>query len=354
MKILVINTVPFIRDGTSSVIMDNYRALKDRVSFDFVVNTEIVEEFKGEMLRAKSNIYFIKNRKKNPINYFFALRKILKKADYDVIHIHGNSSLLSLELLSIKEKQKIITHGHNVSTDYPILNIILKPYFKRNFGVGVVPTMEAGRFLFEDKSFHIIPNGIELSKYAFDLEARKKVRKSLGINNEKIIICVGNLTEQKYQELLITILPQLLKKVECIVLLVGEGKKRGELMELVNEKKVARNVKFLGSVSDVQNYYSAADVFVLPTYFESFGLVAIEAEVNGLPCIVSDCVPRIVKQAEDFYFVANSDLDLWVDLILQERRKGAARDLRMFSIEKISEELLKVYQEVSSKQRRLK
>lgn len=349
MKALVINTVPFIRDGISSLVMDYYRTLKDRVDFDFVVNTEIVEEYKNEMLINKSEIYFIKSRKQAPIKYFFFLKKILKTKNYDIIHIHGNSALMSLELLAIKEKWKIIAHGHNVSTDYPLLNKISKPYFKKNYGVGIVPSAETGEFLFENKKYHIIPNGVDLKKYAFDAKARQAVRGSLGIREQKVILCVGNLNEQKYQELIIQILPKLREKDKYIVLLIGEGTKKETLLQLADEKNVKNYVKFLGSIADVKNYYSAADVFVLPTHFESFSIVLVEAEVNGLPCITSNCVPRIVKQRENFHFVANHDLDQWIKLILKAKRTHLNEDLSIFDIEIICESLLKIYQDVSSK-----
>ena len=347
MKVLIINTVPFIRDGISSVIMSHYRSLKDRIDFDFVVNTEIIDSFKDEIMSGNSKIHFIKTRKKNPLAYFFFIKKITENNEYDVIHVHGNSSLMSLELMAIKNKHKVIVHGHNVKTNYPLLNYFLKPYFRRNFGVGLVPSEEAGTFLFETENYRILPNGVNLAKYVYNPQIRREIHEMLGVCDEKVIICVGNLNEQKYQDLLITILPTLLEREKCIVLLVGEGERKEKLMTLAKENQVAEYVKFLGSVPNVHDYYSAADVFVLPTHFESFSVVAVEGQVNGLPCIVSDYLPKIIKQTEDLHFVSNNDLDTWIELILNVKRAYKDRDLSFFDINTISEELFQIYEKVS-------
>jgi len=350
LRVLVINTVPFIRDGTSTVIMDYYRVLRSKVSFDFVVNTEITQDLKDEIISNNSAIYFIKSRKKNPLNYFLQLRKILRNHNYDVIHIHGNSALMSIELLSIKDKDKTIVHGHNVSTDYPLLNRLLKPYFKKNFQIGIVPTVEAGNFLFEKgQNFQIIPNGIDLKKYVFNPVAREKIRTSFQFKDEKVIICVGNFNKQKYQELLISIFPKLLEKGVYYVLFVGAGEKQEQLLKLAREKGVENQVKFVGSVSDVQNYYSASDIFVLPTHFESFGIVAVEAQINGLPCIVSDCIPRIINQTENLYFAPNDNWDLWLDLILKASRKIPKSDISLFDIAKSGEKIFQIYESFGEK-----
>jgi len=329
--------------------MNHYRLLNDKIDFDILVNTKIVEAFEEEILLGGSRIFFVKGRKKHPIHYFFFLKKILRNKEYDVIHIHGNSTLMSLELFAIKNKRKVIVHGHNVATSYPFLHAFLRPYFKRNFSIGLAPTKEAGEFLFRDRNHRILTNGIDLEKYAYHPEAREKIRQQLGIIDEKVIICVGNLNEQKHQELLILMLPKLLEREKYTILLVGEGGKRERLMKLAAEQKVADSVIFLGSVSNVQDYYSAADIFALPTHFESFGMVAVEAQANGLPCIVSDCVPRMVKQVEDFHFVSNKDVSTWIDLISTAERTHDVRDLSVFDMKKISMELFQIYQEVSLK-----
>ena len=348
LKVLVINTVPFMRDGIGSVIMNHYRALKDRVDFDFLVNTEIVADLKDEILLGGSNIFFVKARKKRPLHYLFSLKKILRGNKYDLIHIHGNSALMSLELLAIKNKKKVIVHGHNVKTEYPFLNALFRPYFQRSFAIGLVPTEEAGKFLFQNKNYRILSNGIDLEQYAYHPEIRHNTRKSLGITDEKVIICVGNLNRQKYQDLLLSILPELLKNGKYVLLLVGKGEREETLRKLAIEKKITNSLIFLDSVPNVQDYYSAADIFALPTNFESFGMVAIEAQANGLPCLVSDCVPQIVKKSEDFHFVSNDDLNTWINLILHAERTDNPRDLSVFDIRKISADLFDIYQEISS------
>ena len=343
MKILIINTVPFDRNGITSVIMNFYRGLNEQISFDFIANSEILEEYYSELSK-KSIIFFIKKRKSNPFNYIFFVRKVLLENSYDLVHIHGNSSLMSLELFAIGKKIPIICHVHNVVSDYPLINMILKKYFLKNYQCGISPTEEAGNFLFSGKPFHVIPNGIDLKKFSFNMKKREVIRSTLAFNDdEKVIICVGNLNKQKFQDLIIKLMPELLREMKFQLMLLGDGERKSDLEILAQTRGVGSYVHFLGSVENIEDYYSAADIFVLPTHYESFGMVVAEAEANGLPCLVSDTVPRGIMQIDDFLFLQNSDLSSWKNNIIMYSRSNKEKDLSYFDINRVKDNLLEIY-----------
>lgn len=349
MKVLIINTVPFTRNGITSVIMNYYGQLKNEVTFDFLANSEVSQEYEDEIQTSGSQLYFFKNRKKNFLSYTKFLKTIVKNGNYDIVHIHGNSSLMSIELFAIGNKVKTIVHGHNVTTDYPLIHKLLYPYFITHYDFAFVPSKEAGNWLFQEKQYYIIENGIELDKYKFNKLLRDSYRKTLGLTDKNIILNVSNFSSQKNQSLLIEILPSLLKIDSTFyIVFIGEGIELDKQKAKVLELGIEANVTFLGSREDVSSLYSAADFFAFPTNWESLGLVAVEAQANGLPVAMSDTVPEIVKVNRNVKFLSNDSPSQWIEFILKEKRinQDSNVELEKFDIKLSSIKLKNLYEEI--------
>ena len=134
------------------------------------------------------------------------------------------------------------------------------------------------------------------------------------------------------------------KEKKSVLLLVGDGEDREDIMNKVKEYQLTDNVIFLGVRDDVQNLMQAMDVFVFPSIFEGLGIVAIEAQVSGLPVIASNKVipEEVCIDKEIFEFV---DLDkgekYWAEKILNLAKKVDTRRSKLnlfeekhYSIEK--------------------
>ena len=85
------------------------------------------------------------------------------------------------------------------------------------------------------------------------------------------------------------------KNTNVKLLLVGDGDGRGKIEDLVKEKNLQEDIKFLGMRDDVYNILQAMDVFVFPSLYEGLPVTLIEAQSAGLPCIISDQVPLECK-----------------------------------------------------------
>lgn len=349
MKVLIINTVPFNRNGITSVIMNYYRQLKNDVDFDFIANSDVSNEFKNEIEKSNSKLYFFKSRKKQPIMYINYVKRIVKKNRYDIVHIHGNSSLMSLELIAVGNSAKTIVHGHNVTTDYPLLHKFLYPYFMKHHDYAFVPSKESGDWLFKKGNYHVISNGIEISNFEFRDSVRNIHRKDLDLVSKRVILNVSNFSSPKKQSLLIELLPALLKEDDNFhILFVGDGKEIENQKNKVVELGVQANVTFLGSREDANQLYSAADYFAFPTNWESLGLVAVEAQANGLPVVISDTVPKIVKIHNNVKFISNNSPELWIEFFLKEKRKNkvSLNEFNNFDIKLNSLRLKQMYEKI--------
>ncbi len=161
-----------------------------------------------------------------------------------------------------------------------------------------------------DEKIRVIPPGVNLS--TFQPMSQKKARKSLGLNDEKVILYVGRVDPIKGLNLLIRTLTYMDNTLNLRLLIVGgdldKNQEVSNLQLLATELNVADIVTFIGPV-DQQSlpvYYSAADAFALPSYYESFGLVALEAMACQTPVVASRVggLKAIVKSGKTGYLIS--------------------------------------------------
>ena len=110
-------------------------------------------------------------------------------------------------------------------------------------------------------------------------------------------------------------------------MLIGQGPLMDTIKNKVNSLDLDDCVMFLGQKDNVNEYYNAMDLFLFPSLYEGLGMVLIEAQTNGLPCVVSSEVPSIAKVSKKFQFISlKVKLDTWIEIIklfsLQERENA--------------------------------
>ncbi|MBI4299386.1 MAG: glycosyltransferase [Chloroflexi bacterium] len=157
---------------------------------------------------------------------------------------------------------------------------------------------------------HVIPPGVDLA--LFQPMNRTAARERLNLNGNKIVLYVGRVEPIKGLGILLEAI-SLVDPCEHVQLLVvgGNAEKDAELvqLQLLSEKLLIQGkVDFLGTVNhdELPVYYNAADVFVMPSYYESFGLAALEAMACGTPVIASRVggLQTIVKDGETGYLIS--------------------------------------------------
>ncbi len=189
-------------------------------------------------------------------------------------------------------------------------------------------SMEAAEFLFgkdvrKSEHFKIIKNGIDTQNFKFNDNVRKEIREQLGISNQIVIGHIGRISYQKNQSFLFW---KFFKKVvenqpEMLLLLIGDGDTT-MLQRRATELQIAHSVKFLDATNQVAQLLSAMDVFVFPSIFEGFGIVAIEAQCAGLPTICSSQVPSDVDVTPLCeHLMLNDDISVWVGAITEASKK---------------------------------
>lgn len=330
-KILMINTIPFNRNGMSMMMMNYYTHFDHKVvQCDFIVNKYIEDDYKNEIVDQGGKVYIFPSRNSHPLRYIKWLSKIMIRNQYDIVYIHGNSATMSAELYAAhKCGITTIVHAHNVKTEHPVLHELLYPYFAKHYDYAFAAGTEAGEWLYRKRQFLVIKNGIDSSNFEFSQSERTKIRESLGIPEEaKVLIQVGSFTEQKNYPFTMRLIKKLKDSHKVVHLIaVGVGPLLESMKEYCEQNGIQRYVHFVGSQSETGSYYSAADQFIFPSLYESFGIVAAEAQANGLPCLVSEKVPRAIDITGNIKF-ESLDINDWMEVILNQNFRRSKYTLK--------------------------
>ena len=297
MKVLHIPTGGLFSDGILSCITD-YMAAMDKTDLDVrVLATNNAEDVAVQKVkRSGCKVVSIPYRKSNIVKYFFSLCRYLVREKIDIVHVHGSSAIMSVELVAamLAGCKVRIAHSHNTTCEHQEVDKLLRPIFNRAYTKAVACGSEAGKWMFGNREFVIIPNGRDIKKYEYNVQNRINYRNKLKIPRNALVVGhVGRFNVQKNHEYLLRVFEELYKNDRnTYLILVGTGEKIDEIKDLVKKSTIRDNVIFTGVIDNVADYLSAFDVMLLPSLYEGLPMVVIEWQIAGLPCIVSDTVTK--------------------------------------------------------------
>jgi glycosyltransferase involved in cell wall biosynthesis len=195
----------------------------------------------------------------------------------------------------------IIAHAHNAHVPFDLklpfrtwMKLRMRPYITHRFAC----SEEAARWLFGKKDAQkaiVQRNAINTSAFRFKEETRAAVRAELGVGDNTLIVGhVGRFERQKNHQFVIKVFNALHRiRPDSLLLLIGSGGPcEAETRQLVIKLGLDRKVLFLGSRSDIPQLLCIMDVFLFPSTFEGLGMAFLEAQCNGLPCVISDIIPE--------------------------------------------------------------
>jgi glycogen(starch) synthase len=135
----------------------------------------------------------------------------------------------------------------------------------------------------------VIPNGVDASMYEKQFD-RADFRKKFALPEEKIVLFVGRLVYEKGVQTLVNALPKILSRVNAKIVIVGDGGMKDPLIRQVANMRLAHKIMFTGFLDDetLRKLYQVADVCVVPSLYEPFGITALEAMAAKTPLVVSN------------------------------------------------------------------
>lgn len=341
MRILFINTINLEKNGISTFIINNARTLSLNNEVTILAPNKVSLKTKENLKSLGITIIQLPSRKQKLKSYFYNLIKIIKNKKYDIVHINGNSTTMAIELLAAKIAGYgiRITHSHNTKTEHPIINKILKPIFNYYVDYRLACSQEAGEWLYGDKKFTIINNGVDLEKLRPKTQERINIRKKLKLApNDFLLVNVGYFNYQKNQEFLIQMLPFL--DTSYKLLLIGNGTNFVKCKQLTIKLNLEKRIIFAGVQNNIADYLSASDIFLMPSQFEGFPFALIEAQASGLQCLVSNRITRKTNLTGNVNYLDISNFKIWANKI-KKISKNINYSKRIKSIESIQNQLSK-------------
>lgn len=359
------------RGGAETWLMHVLRNIdREKYHFDFLVSRPDSCAYDDEIRSLGSNIIVCPQPQK-PIQYARRFMRLVKEnGPYDVIHshVHHYSGFIVLlaKLLGIKGR---IAHSHNdtrvvekrASLARKTYLKIMESMIQRFATHGFACSQDAGSDLYsswkQDARWTCLYCGIDFRPFRVK-SAEAAIRKEFAISKDAVVIGhVGRFSEQKNHVFLINIFAAICKKTpHAKLLLVGDGKLRENIEKQVHELHLLDKVIFAGVRPDVPELMKGLmDVFLFPSLHEGLGLVLVEAQAVGLPCVISDVIPNeadiINERIKRLPLTASSEA--WADAVsdlLEKQPKQVLSDedfnrLKKFDIEESIKGLLKVYEE---------
>lgn len=206
-----------------------------------------------------------------------------------------------------------------------------------------------------NKDIEVIPNFIDLKRFA---KSRKDhFRKAITPDNEKLIVHTSNFRKVKRVQDVVEVFDRIRAKIPAKLIMIGDGPERHKIEEMTRDKGFYQDVRFLGKQEMVEEVLSIADLFVMPSETESFGLAALEAMACQVPVISSNSggMPELningvtgfmsnVGDVDDM--AANALAILTDDKKLAEFRQAALKQAKAFDIHNIMPIYERYYQQI--------
>lgn len=299
------------------------------------------------------------------------VQKLLTENDFYIIHTHGGTAgfwgRLVGKIFSKSSKTIHTYHGlhylnqNNIKSKiFRLIDQLLLPVTNHIICVCKADCVSGlAAKVVPDNAYTIIYNGIEFDKFSSNLD-QQKARKIFNIEPEKVIFGnVARLHQQKGHRILLQAFAKVVKSYENTqLLIVGDGELKQELITLTQELGIENNVEFLGARSDIYEFLSAIDIFVLPSLWEGQPIALLEALAMGKPCIAADVngIPEIINHGINGYLVNPNDVDnlfkVMCSLMLDKQKceqlsiNGKITVSDNFSAQNMADKIAEVYKKI--------
>lgn len=344
LKILhVLNSLGF--GGTEIWLLEIVKLNQSRIQFDFLLTSGEESILDHEFKKFGCNLIYLKYSKDSIFSFIFGINNLVKTNCYSVIHNHEDfiSGWHWLFLLP-NRKQKRISHAHNSliyvenysnslrrKISYRIGKILVGFFASHITGTSddLLDQLGYNKRLYLRKRIEPLYCGVNSELFRFDINQRIQFRNNYKFEeDEKIVVFVGRIdcprqTDLNHKNPMFAI--EIAKKVirtnkKIKFLFVGEKGEVGKNEEnKIREQGLENHIFFLGKRKDVNLIMNGADIFLLTSIIEPFGLVLVEAQLSGLKIICSNIITKELIQFEkQFNLLDLNEPEVWINTVISE------------------------------------
>lgn len=304
--------------------------------------------------------------------FFSAVRRV-KECKIDLIHSHGIATT-GLAAIQCSKKLNIpaIASFHTLAPEgvhYLTKNLKMQDFFRSvawkylkwyysHFNTVIVPSNHMKKILTDHgiSRLSVNPSGIDGNLFNGSSEG-SSIRRKYKMKNNPLILHVGRVALEKRIELLIGAADSILNIYpDAKFMIVGKGPAKEHYEQIVESKNLSKSFIFTGYVSDSElpKYYSAADVFVFPSDFDTQGLVVLEALAMGTPAVVradSASAEFVCESSLQYLFTDHFDLPEKIISAIKNKDKLKSKlikESKKYTIKSSTDRLLEIYDSMFS------
>lgn len=303
--------------GKKNLVMEYYRHInRDKVQFDFICDSdsqaipdEEIEKLGGKVYRIAPYQRIIRN--------MLDIWKLCKQNKYPIIHAY-NSTMNVFPMFVAKMAGVPVRISESLSMAHDgefktVLKKLLKPMSKWFATHYMACGEDCGRWQFGDKIFNsgkvaVFKTVINTEFNSYQPDVRERTRRELNLEDKMVIGHIGRFVAQKNPMFLLDIIAEVCKlEKNAVLLLIGDGDLKKEMMKKIETLGISSNILYLGRREDIQQFYNAMDAFLLPSLYEGLPVVGLEAQSCGLPVFFSTEVTPEASPCELGHFLNLSD-----------------------------------------------
>lgn len=273
-------------------------------------------------------------KSKDNIKAYKQLKKIIDEGQYDIVHCNTPMGGIVTRLAARKARKNgtkvfYTAHGFHFYKGAPMKNWIvfypIEKFFANHYTDKLITITNEDYDLANEKFKCQIERihgvGVDEKRYfSISEEEKKKLRLEMGYNeNQKLILCIGELLPNKNQQMAIRMMLEILKKYpDAMLLIAGNGPEKNNLDDLIAELGLKNNVKLLGYVTNLEDYQHIADICVSCSKREGLPLNIVEAMMSGTPVVATynRGHRELITDEQNGYLVSINDNSLMIEKVL--------------------------------------
>lgn len=339
--------------GRTQYVLNNWKNIdKNKFHFDFITFSKELD-FAKELIAQGCKVYYIScYPEENKKQFIKELDAILDNG-YDVIHIHTSywRSFIVEERAKVKNIEKIIIHSHGIginkavkksdalmlSEEHYLIREMIDETLADEF---LACSKNAAMWLYADKipekKIKIVHNAIDIEKFRYNFYTRNDYREKMDWNGKFVIGQVARFVYPKNHKFMLEVFENVHNKIPSAALvLVGDGELKEEIKTEIDRRNLSAEVYLVGKRKDVNCLMQAMDMLVLPSLYEALGMVLIEAQTSGLPCLASADNTSDEAKVTNLLEFEELDVDKWTNKICEIYKKNINKTVRADRCEEV-------------------
>ncbi len=349
--------------GVDKYMLDFFESMREKGwHFDFLTNKIDPELKKALADKGADLIEFPRFTK--PLAQYRAIQALVRRNRYDSVYFNASTALIFLSVMAARKggAQKVIVHSHSSAMDCPspfkkkiltLIHCLCKAplcHYATDF-CSCSDKASAWMFtprILRSQKIKYVYNAVSVRTFQYQETVRAAMREKLGVSDAYVIGHVGNFLYPKNHAFLLDVFAKVVQQDPLArLLLIGDGDLFTQMQAKAAALQIQDRVIFAGRVSDVENYFQAMDVFVLPSHFEGMPIVSCEAQVNGLPCLLSDKISKDARIMNHCRFLPIDSAECWAQEILR-CKKDSRKDAVVVNENYIydNQKIAKVYENI--------